>query len=138
MKYISILIVFAAFLINASSQKLVETNVPAAVKNSFTTMFNNTAITSWEMEGGNYKANYMQAGVENAVVYSSDGKIVHYENPITARDLPTSTMDYINTNLAGKKITNVMRIKTITGLISYKLKAADVYYFFDSNGSFLR
>lgn len=138
MKYISILIIFAAFQINASAQKLVETEVPTPVKSSFTMMFNNTAVTSWEMVDGNYKANYMQAGVENAVLYTAEGKIIHYENPITARDLPEATMNYINSNLAGKKITNVMRIKTITGMISYKLKAGDVNYLFDSNGSFIK
>lgn len=138
MKHISIFILLAAFHLNASAQKIVDTDVPTAVKNNFKTMFNKTVVTSWELEDGNYEANYMQAGVENTVVYATDGKLVQYENPVTARDIPEAAITYLNTNCVGKKIGGATKIKTITGLVSFEVEVDKEDYLFDSNGNFIK
>ena len=143
MKLISILICAVAFQINAMSQKMTESTVPTAVKNSFTTMFKNTTVTQWQMDNGNYEATYMKDGVENAVIYSADGKFVHYKNTITSNDLPEAARKYITINCSGKKMGAMTRIKVITGEVSYDVKVFDIEseasdYWFDAKGNFVK
>src|SRR5687767_4494136 len=104
MKYLSVFVLLVICQIGLSAQKIKESSVPEVVKTNFARVIPNSPVIDWKLEGGNYEATYKQNDVINAVCFTSDGKIVHYENTITASELPQAVREYVTTNLAGKKM----------------------------------
>jgi hypothetical protein len=136
MKYISALLLLAALQINAQAQKINEADVPTSVKTNFTSMFNAT-VTSWEKKDGNYQASYTTKGLDNMALYDADGKFIRYENHITANEAPSAAIKYISTNMPGKKMDNIIRMKSVTGGLSYAIEVGGQHYLFDTNGNFV-
>ena len=136
MKYLSIFILLIACQLGLNAQKIKESSVPEVVKTNFSRMFPNTPVIEWEIENGNYEADYKQNDVVNTMVLTADGKIVEYQNSIPSSELPEATRNYITTKLAGKKMGDMTRIKTVTGSVSYEVEASENDYLFDSDGNF--
>lgn len=138
MKHLSIFALILIFQLGLNAQKIKESSVPEVVKNNFARVVPNTPVLEWEIEDGNYEADYKQNGVVNTVIFTADGKIVQYENIITSSELPLAVREYITTNMAGKKMGDMVRIKTVTGSVSYEVGADDLDYLFDGEGNFLK
>ncbi len=138
MKYLSIFALLLICQLGLNAQKVKESSVPEVVKNNFTRVVPNTTVTEWEMEDGNYEASYKQNDAVNSIIFTSDGKIVCYKYNIASSELPEAVRNYITTNLAGKKIGEINRMKTVSGSVSYDVTAGDSDYFFDGVGDFLR
>jgi hypothetical protein len=138
MKYISIFILAAVCQINIQAQKLTEANVPEAVKNSFHTMFANTTVTQWEMEGANYEATYQVNGQAHAAIYAADGKFLQYESPATMNTVPDQAKKYITTNMPGLRIGTVTAVKNVAGDMSYRINVGGTDYMFDRSGNLIQ
>jgi hypothetical protein len=134
-KYLSIFALLIICHSGLNAQKIKESGVPEVVKTNFSRMFPNTPVIEWEIKNGNYEADYKQKDVVSTMVLTPEGKIVQYENSIPASELPEAIKNYIITNLSGKKMGTITRIKTVTGNISYKIEAGDAIYDFDSDGN---
>lgn len=138
MKYVSIFTLLLICQLGLNAQKVKESSVPEVVKTNFSRVIANTPVIEWEMEDGNYEADYKQNEVINTLVLTADGKIVQYENTITANELPESVKNYITTNAVGKKMGDMTRIKTVSGSVSYEVEAGGEDYLFDGEGHFLK
>lgn len=138
MKYILALSAIAAFQLNVSAQKIAETTVPLAVKESVNKMYANPKVEEWEIEDGNYEASFKANEVSTSALFTSDGKFLQYEYAIKANEVPEAAKTYITTNLPGKTMSEMTKIKTVTGVASYEIEVDEKDYIFDANGNFLK
>ena len=138
MKYILMISCIAAFQLTTNAQTITEASVPNAVKENLNKVCLNPTVDKWEIENGNYKANFMKKGIENSALFAADGKFLQYGYVITANDVPDAAKNYVNTNLPGKTISKVTKIREVTGDISYVMEVGENNYIFDYNGNYLR
>lgn len=142
MKYILILLCIAAIQFNATAQKIAETAVPLAVKESVNKMYANPKVDKWEIEDGNYEASFIAKGTVKAVsssaLFTADGKFLQFEYAITANEVPEAAKNYVATNFPGKTMSEMTKIKTVTGAVTYEIEVDEKDYIFDSNGNYLK
>ena len=78
------------------AQDLKAKDVPAVVKSEFSKKYATATKVSWEMEKGNFEANWGgKSGEDNASVFTSDGVFVEYVNAILISSLPKSVVPYV-------------------------------------------
>lgn len=138
MKTIIILVSIVAFALNASAQKVSESDVPAVVKTNFASMFPGMKADKWEMENGKYEAEFKQNKIESSVLFEANGTYVQTETEIAVLELPKGVSDYASKNLPGKKIKEASRITAADGSVTYEAEIRGSDYIFDSMGNFLR
>lgn len=133
-----IIILFALITgISINSQDLKESDVPSAVKTSFTSMYPQATGVKWEKENGKYEAEFREKGTETSVLFESSGTYVQTEVEIPVSSLPAGINEYVTKNLSGKKITEACQITNADGTVKYEAEIGKHDYVFDSNGKFL-
>ncbi len=128
-------ILFSGF--SLYSQDVKESSVPSAVKTKFSAMFPGVTGAKWEMENGNYEAEFKQAGTETSAIFQSNGTYVQTETEIPVSSLPSKVSDYAKT-LKDNKINEAAKITSADGIITYEAEIGKNDYLFDSNGNFLK
>jgi hypothetical protein len=121
----------------ASAQVLKETDVPAAVKAKFISLYPAKPGVKWEKEKNNYEAEFKQNKMEVSVLFEATGVIVQTEAEIPVSDLPKAVTDYVSKNLPGKKIEEAVKITGAKGKITYEAEIGKTDYLFDENGKFI-
>ncbi len=80
----------------AQTKKEAKVNVPAAVKSAFAKKYPEATKVSWELEKGNYEANWGgKSGEDNAVVYTPAAVFVEIVKAIPISALPKSVVPYV-------------------------------------------
>ena len=136
MKKISLTLLFVCAALFAFAQKVKQNNVPQPVKDALYNMYPNAKVTEWEMEDGNYEAEFENNDVETSVVITPAGAHVMTEVEIASTALPQAAQDYIKTNFTGKKISEACQMTTADGVISYEAEVGGKDYLFDANGNY--
>lgn len=121
----------------AYAQRVKDANVPQAVKDALQKMYPNAKVSEWEMEDGNYEAEFDNNKVETSVVFTPAGLHVMTEVEIPATQLPQGVHDYVKTNLGGKKITEACKMTSAAGVVTYEAEVGGKDYIFDANGNYL-
>lgn len=124
--------------IGAKAQKLKDTDVPDAVKDSFKKSHPAATVKKWEKEKENYEAEFMTGKTETSVLMDATGKLLETETEISVDQLPKAVNDYIAKNLPGKKIKEASKITDAKNTVTYEAEIAEADYIFDANGSFLK
>lgn len=124
--------------ITSNAQKVKDSEVPAAVKTSFSKLYPSAKVEKWEKENGNYEAEFDNNKVETSVLMNASGSLMETEMEIKPSELPKSVSDYVAKNLAGKKIKEASKITDAAGKVSYEAEVDEADYIFDSNGTFLK
>lgn len=131
----TILAIFLSLaVVCAYAQKVKQTDVPQRVKDALYKMYPDAKVTQWEMEDGNYEAEFENNDVETSVVITPAGAHVMTEVEIAASALPQAAQDYVKNNLGGKKIQEAAKMTTAEGVVSYEAEVVGTDYLFDSNG----
>jgi hypothetical protein len=101
-----IIIIFSMlfFFSETNAKHIKAAKVPAAVKNAFKSMYPAVLKNTWELEHGQYEAEFILDGAENSVVFYADGQLRATEREIPASQLPVKVQEYVKTNFPGKKI----------------------------------
>lgn len=124
--------------IDIYAQKLKPSDVPSKVISKFEEMYPLITKVKWEQEKSLYKAKFTEYGTETGVLYDKNGNLIQTEYKIFAASLPAGVNDYINSNLPGKVISESYRIKLPDGTNNYKAEIEKEYYYFDSEGNFIK
>jgi Putative beta-lactamase-inhibitor-like, PepSY-like len=133
------IIIFICLLVTAAySQNISESQVPAAVKTSFTAMYPSANGVEWELEHGKYEAEFMENKTETSVIFDSLGKHIQTETEIPVLSLPESIKSYVYSNLENKKINESTKIITASGEVMYEIGIKNTDYLFDAEGSLLK
>ena len=138
MKKIIIILFACAFVFSANAQNLKESDVPSAVKNTFSSMYPNVTNAKWEMENGKYEAEFKENSVETSVLFEANGTYTQTEVEIAVSLLPSGVNDYVTKKFRDSKITEAAKITSSNGTVTYEAEIGKSDYLFDSNGNFLK
>ncbi len=134
--FIILCILFSGFSIY--SQNIKESDVPAAVKTKFAVMYPNVTGAKWEMENGNYEAEFKENNIETSVIFEPNGTHMQTEVEIPVSSLPGGVRDYASKTLRTKKINEAAQITSASGIVTYEAEIGNIDYIFDASGNFLR
>ena len=132
------LIAAAGIALSAKAQKISDTEVPAAVKESFKKAYPAATVKKWEKEKGNYEAEFMTGKTETSVLMDANGKLLETETEIGAEQLPKAVSDYVAKNLGGKKIKEASKITDANNVVTYEAEVGEADYIFDTKGNFIK
>lgn len=122
----------------ANAQKTQEKNVPAAVKSAFQKQYPDAKEVKWEMENGNYEAEFEQTETDYSVLLDASGNIIETEIEISVDALPANAKEYVSQNHAGQKIKEAAKITDAKGTVTYEAEIKGTDLLFDSNGVFIK
>jgi len=137
MKGLLIMIVAAVIALSVFSQKLNESQVPAAVKTAFEKKYPSVKA-SWDKEDANYEANFKHDGKAMSAVIGKNGTVVETETDIPVTDLPKAVQDYMKKNYPGVKIEEAARIVKANGDVNYEAEVHHKDVIFDAKGKYIK
>ncbi len=97
----SVALIFSA---SCFSQKIDESDVPDAVKNTFKVRFPLAASTQWEKEDSLYNATFLMDQTTTEAEFSDKGAWIETEWEIPVEYTPKAIKNYMDTAYAGYKI----------------------------------
>ncbi len=141
-KTISLLI--AIFLVSSLSfsQTISTSKVPKGVKKTFAKDYPKAVKPLWSVSDGNYKVDFLNNGVKNAVTYDNSGKWQQKEIAVSLPKIPKEIKATLTKEFTGFRTTESIQITTADNVIQYHLsvikgkEAYDVY--FSATGEILK
>jgi hypothetical protein len=138
MKKAIVILIALSFGSVGFAQRIKETDVPADVKTSFSTIFRNTPVEKWRREEGYYLAEFMKGGSEVVVTLDPSGTWMQTKTHIALKALPQQVADYVSKNYSDKKIADAYRIDHSSGEITFIADIKDNMLYFNSDGAFIK
>src|ERR1051325_10467461 len=120
MKTLIILSFIFIIAISANAQKLKESEVPSAVKLSFTKMFPDAKKVKWEKENNTYEAEIRDNHTETSASFDAAGNYLQTETEISVSSLPSNVKDYAAKNFPDSKIKEASKIISADGSLTYE------------------
>ena len=106
----------------AQAQKLKESEVPKAVKDSFAKRFPNLKGVEWSKESDTeFEAEFKNAGKEQSANFDQAGKWLVTETEIKKADLPQAVQASIAKEFAGYKVEEAEKVETANDGIQYEV-----------------
>jgi hypothetical protein len=138
-----ILVASSLSLINvAKAQDLKENQVPDLVKQSFSKVYPNIKVDTWEKEAVNYEAEFHLNNVESSALFSEQGNFIELEQEIVLTDLPKAAVDYCHLNYKDYKLNEAAVITDVYKKATYevRLKKGKEKFdlLFDEQGNFIK
>lgn len=131
---------FASFItVSAQAQDVKASQVPEAAKTSCMKKFPEASKISWEIENGNYEANWGgKSGEDNSAQFTPAGAFVELEVAIPVSSLPSPVFQYCKSHKNYGAIKEAGKITDASGKITYEaeVKAGDLI--FNEQGNFVR
>jgi hypothetical protein len=125
------------FCICGYGQKIKDSEVPAAVKTSFTKIY--PGVTAkWEKEKGNYEAEFKKDAKSMSATFEPSGTMLESETAIKESEFPAAAINYLKTNYKGKHIKEFAKITGSDGGVTYEAEVEGKDVIFDSAGKFLK
>jgi hypothetical protein len=136
-----ILVASSLSLINvAKAQDLKENQVPDLVKQSFSKVYPNIKVDTWEKEAVNYEAEFHLNNVESSALFSEQGNFIELEQEIVLTDLPKAAIDYCHLNYKDYKLNEAAVITDVYKKATYEVelkKGKEKFdLLFDEQGNF--
>jgi len=127
---------------NESDESLTIDQIPAEIRDDFTTRHPAAENAEWEQEGNFWEAEFTEGGVEVSIVYDLDLNWVRTEREIAVADLPVAVVTYINDNFPGETIEEAESFDSATEgtgfIVEVETASAEFEVFFDADGNFIR
>jgi hypothetical protein len=123
---------------SAFAQKIDASKVPGATLATFNKSFPGVKEVKWEIENGNYEANFKQNGEKKSVLIDAKGGLVETEIGIAVSALPAGVAEYVAKNYKGEKIKEAAKLKMANGDINYEAEVKGMDLIFDANGKFIK
>lgn len=134
--YLMIIAATMSLATQTFAQEKKKPEVPEVVKKAFATMAPSATKAKWEMEDGNYEAEYKENGKETSMVFSPAGKHLMTEHEIAISELPSNVAVDLARRAPGKKIEEASKLDYADGTIMYEAECGDVDYIFDAQGKY--
>jgi hypothetical protein len=139
-KFLLLAALFAGlFTANLSAQDISASKVPAAVKAALTKMYPNAARVSWEMEKGNYEANWGgKSGEDNSAAFTPAGAFVEIVVAIPVDQLPKQVPAYVKAHYKGAAVKEAGKVTDAAGKHFFEAEIKGKDLIFDENGNFVK
>ena len=135
MKKVLLVMVSVIFASVACSQKLSSAKVPQTVKEGLKRS-HPVVSPAWEMEDGNYEANFHEKGKAVSCVIDKGGTILETETVIPHSQLPVAARTYVSQHYPKSKIREIAMIEKNGGEKNFEVVIPGKELVFDSNGNF--
>ena len=123
MKAIFVFIIFFSSLA-AYSQNINESDIPNAVKNTFKTNYPDVIIVKWELEHGNYEAEFKADNIEKTAIIDKTGNLIALETEISISALPEIIKSTFKNDFPSAKLKEASKIEK-AGEINYEAEIKD-------------
>ena len=123
------------------AQKGKKIDVPPVVKTALSKKYpaSSSAKVSWEMEKGNYEANWGgKSGEDNSVQFTPAGDFIEIVKAIPVSELPKPVLTYVKERYKGAKITEAARVTNAKGKQTYEAEVNKKDIIFDEKGNFVK
>ena len=123
------------------AQKAGKVNVPAVVQTALVTKYpaSSSAKVTWEIEKGNYEANWGgKSGEDNSVQFTPAGEFIEIVKAIPVSALPKEVSVYIKQHFNGAKITEAGKVTDAKGKMTYEAEVNKKDIIFDEKGKFVK
>lgn len=121
------------------AQRVKASLVPVVVKTALRQQYPAAKGVNWEMEHGNYEANWGgKSGEDNSVVYTPGGDLVEMVTAMPVTELPGPVAVYVRTHYNGARITEAGKVRDAGGKIRYEAEVRGKDLIFDEKGNFLK
>ena len=137
MKKIILLLAIVGFFAQAHAQKLLVTEVPAAVVTAFYKAYPTIQDVNWNQDGLNYEAGYQADQVANSATYDVSGILVQTQVEIVNSALPAPAMDYVKINYKENDIKKAFKITDASNIVTYEAEVQGMDLTFTSEGTFI-
>ena len=124
--------------ISAFAQKIDASKVPASALATFNKNFPNSKDVKWEIEHGNYEANFKQNGQKTSALIDDKGGLLETETDIAVTSLPSGVAEYVAKNYKGEKIKEAAKLKMANGDTNFEAEVKGMDLIFDVNGKFIK
>lgn len=137
MKTIVTLMLSFAIVAGLNAQKIKNEDVPQSVKTKFKELYPNVQKVKWEKEDANFEAEFENGNSETSVVFDGTGNLLETETEISADALPQQVKEYVQKNLAGKKIKEASKIVNSKNQVIYELEIDKTEYLISQDGKLI-
>lgn len=138
MKTISILLGALFAMTFAHAQEISNKEVPTVVTNTLQKNYPSAEKLRWEVEKGNYEAEFEVNETGYSLLIDISGNILETEMEIKVAELPVKAKDFVSKNYAGKKIKEATKITDSKGDVTYEAEVKGKDLIFDSDGNLNR
>ena len=128
----AVVLVTALSISSVFAQKMSDSNVPAAVKQTFAKTYAGAQKVKWDKEGSDYEASFTMNGEKKSAVYSASGSQKESELEIAVAKLPESVRMYMKSK--GMTITEAAQITDASGKVYYEAEAGGKDFLFNTQG----
>jgi hypothetical protein len=142
MKTTILMLVSIALLSFACTEKSLE--VPQEVTAAFLQKYPSAKSIKWEMEDGDYEAEFNVESLEMSANFTKTGQWLESETEIKTSDLPEAVMASITTHFPGAKVTEAEKLDKPDASSAYEVKLEegqedqDVEAVFSASGELLK
>jgi hypothetical protein len=140
-KYFVTVAIASMITVTAFAQDMSTANVPANVKAECLKKFPKSAQAkvAWEMEKGNYEANWGgKSGEDNAAMFSPAGVFLELVKAIPINQLPSAAIMYVKEHEKGATIKEAGLVTDPNGVVTYEAELKGKELIFDKNGAFMK
>lgn len=140
--YLTVSLLSAFFINNATAQDLNKSEVPSVIINSFQKTFPKVYDVEWELGGGYYKAEFETGmfGTDHDTWYDKTGRLIRHKEEISKNDLPKKVLAKIKSSFNGYRVEDVKRItenNKVTYTLELKTFTEEWKAAFDNTGNLL-
>lgn len=138
MKSITFMLASIALLSLACTEKSLE--IPQEVTTAFSQKYPSAESIKWEMEDGDYEAEFKVGDLEMSANFSKTGLWLESETALKSGNLPEAVVAGIAANFPGAKIEEAEKLDLPDSSISYEVKLEgdqDVEAVFSANGELI-
>ena len=111
---------------------------PPAVKAAFLEKYPDSKGVSWEMEKGNYEANWGgKSGEDNSATFKPSGAFVEIVRAMPVAELPASVAPYVKAHFHGARILEAGKVTDAAGMQSYEVEIKGKDLIFSLDGKYM-
>lgn len=116
--------------------------VPQVVLDNFKKAYPEAKKVKWEVEDGEYEAEFRMNKKEMGVLYDSEGKVLETEAQMELDELPFTVSEYVAANHSDFKLDEAFKVEK-DGVTSYEVEVenekedTEMELLFDASGNYL-
>lgn len=134
-------IFIAATVIGCAEAGQKDGEAPQVVLNNFKKAYPEAKKVKWEVEDGNYEAEFKMNKKEMGILYNSNGDVLETEVQIGLDELPATVNEYVAANHPGFKLDEAFKVEK-DRVTSYEVEIendddAEMELLFDASGNYL-
>ncbi|MFM7024286.1 MAG: hypothetical protein ACKOXB_15040 [Flavobacteriales bacterium] len=111
--------------------------LPSIVESTFKKEYPTVEKVKWVKKGNDFEAQYNEKSIQRRVLYSTKGKAIHTAVLVSVGGLPQPISSYAAIHYPEYQIIEALKIKSLSGIITYEVAVDDTILLFDAQGKII-